>query len=234
MTTVTILAPAYNEEEVLPGFLQAVLPRLSKNWDLLVVDDGSTDGTAGILAALEDPRLRVVSHPSNRGLGAALATGFSEARAEIIVTIDADLSHPLDLVEVLVERAAVADAVFASRYVPGGGMPGVPLLRVLISRVANAVLRVLFRSPVRDLTTGYRAYRKSVVEALSVRGTGFEAQLEITIRLLHLGARIEEIPLLLEARAAGESKMRYLRLIRRYGLMMLRMLALRWFGIGAR
>lgn len=228
--TVTFLAPAYNEEDVIERFIETILPHLPPGGEMLVVDDGSTDRTPELLDRLQDdhPELRVVTHPANRGLGAALATGFGEARGDVIVTMDADLSHSIDLIPVLVSGCEQSDAVFASRYVPGGGMEGVPAWRKAISRIANLVLRAAYLSPVRDLTTGYRAYRRTAVRDLTITGTRFEAQLEISIRLLAAGHTIREVPLMLTNRAAGESKMRYLRLIPRYATMALRMLAVRW------
>ena len=227
---VTILAPAYYEEDAIDQFVNAVMPHLEDDWEILVVDDGSADSTPQRLEALAaaNPRLRVVTHEQNAGIGAALATGFAAIPDGIIVTMDADLSHPLDLLPELVAGCATADACYGSRFVPGGGMVGVPLWRSAISRVANVILRAAYRSPTRDLTTGYRAYRAEAVHGLDLVGEGFETQLEITIRLIAAGKTITEVPLVLTTRVAGESKMRYLSLIPAYGLMSLRLLGLRW------
>jgi dolichol-phosphate mannosyltransferase len=233
MTKLTILAPAYNEQDVIADFVNAVSGAAPEDAEILVVDDGSTDGTAAILEELrgDHPQVRVVAHSRNRGLGAALATGFREATGTVIVTMDADLSHPLELIDRLVAACEHADAAYGSRYVPGGGMIGVPWWRRLISRAANIVLRIAYLAPVQDLTTGYRAYRSAAVRDLTVTGQRFEAQLEISIRLISAGRHIVEIPLVLENRAAGESKMRYLSLIPAYASMALRMLAVRWLSI---
>jgi len=227
---VTILAPAYNEEDAIDQFVNAVMPHLEDDWEILVVDDGSADSTPQRLEALaaKNPKLRVVTHERNAGIGAALATGFAAIPDGIIVTMDADLSHPLDLLPELVAGCETADACYGSRFVPGGGMVGVPLWRSAISRVANVILRAAYRSPTRDLTTGYRAYRADAVHGLDLVGEGFETQLEITIRLIAAGKTITEVPLVLTTRIAGESKMRYLSLIPAYGLMSLRLLGLRW------
>ena len=227
---VTILAPAYNEEDAIDQFIGAVMPHLEDDWEILVVDDGSTDSTPERLAALAaaNPKLRVVTHEQNAGIGAALATGFAAIPDGIIVTMDADLSHPLDLLPDLVAGCENADACYGSRFVPGGGMVGVPLWRSAISQIANVILRAAYRSPTRDLTTGYRAYRADAVHDLDLVGGGFETQLEITIRLIAAGKTITEVPLVLTTRVAGESKMRYFSLIPPYGLMALRLLGLRW------
>ncbi len=228
--SVTLLAPAYNEEAVIADFVPAAIGALHPGWELLVVDDGSTDATGDLLEKLAagHPELRVVTHERNGGLGAALATGFAAAAGDVVVTIDADLSHPFDLLPALVAACETADAAFASRFVAGGGMPGVPLLRRAISGLGNLAFRALFRTRVRDLTTGYRAYRAAALRALDLRSTGFEAQLEISVSLVHAGCTIAELPLQLSTRAAGESKMSYLRLLRGYGSVVLRMFALRW------
>ena len=227
---VTILAPAYNEEQVIEGFADAILKTMEDDWEFLIVDDGSRDRTAPILKDLAalDPRIRIVTHPMNFGLGAALATGFRHARGDVIVTLDADLSHPLDLIPQLVAGCVEADAVYASRYVKGGGMVGVPLMRAAISIVANLMLRVLFLTRLRDLTTGFRAYRREAVHGLEVRATGFDVQFEISIRLIAAGSSIREVPLVLTTRAAGASKMRYARLISRYVRTLVKMLGVRY------
>ena len=101
---VTILAPAYNEEDAIDQFVNAVTPRLDDDWEILIVDDGSVDSTPQRLVSLAagNPKLRVVTHRQNAGIGAALATGFAAIPDGVIVTMDADLSHPLDLLPDLV------------------------------------------------------------------------------------------------------------------------------------
>ena len=232
--TVSILAPAFNEEPVIELFVNAVVDELPQGWELLVVDDGSTDRTPDLLRDLSNRHeaLRVVTHPSNRGLGAALRTGFAEASGDVTVTVDADMSHPVDLLPALVDAVQESDAVFGSRFVTGGGMQGVPLMRRVISHVGNAALRIIFWSSTRDLTTGLRAYRTDVIRSLPLTSDRFEIQLEITVRLLAAKAQIIEIPLVLTTRTAGESKMRYLALLPRYVRLTLRLFKLRWLPAG--
>ncbi len=227
---VTILAPAFNEEAVIEDFMKGVLGVAEPDWELLIVDDGSTDRTPELVRdwARDHSEIRVATHPLNRGVGAALATGFAAAAGDVIVTVDADLSHPAYLIPDLVRGCREADAVFGSRYVPGGGMTGVPAFRRWISRFGNLGLRLLFRSPVRDLTTGCRAYRAETIRTLSIESNGFEAQLEIAVRLIGRGTRIIEVPLPLENRPAGQSKMRYLAVLPRYGLLLPKLLLIRW------
>jgi dolichol-phosphate mannosyltransferase len=230
---VTLLVPAYNEDRVLAMFLDAAIPALQPDWELLLVDDGSADRTAEIADdyARRHPAVRVVHHEENRGLGVALVTGFRNARGDVVITMDSDLSHPLDLVPQLVREAQTADVVYASRFVPGGAMVGIPRHRVLMSQTANRILRIVLHTRTHDLTTGLRAYRRSVVRDLELRSAGFAVQLEITVRLQTAGCRVAEIPLVLHNRAAGESKMRYLQLIPRYGALSLWLLWFRWSSV---
>src|SRR5260370_22714480 len=146
---VTLLAPAYNEEAVLEQFGTVALTQLHDDWELLVVDDGSVDRTREIAErfAKSDQRVRVVAHPENRGLGAALATGFAHARGDIVVTLDSDLSHPFDLLPAMLVELADADVVYASRFVPGGSMVDVPWWRVVAARAPHGPPPALFSPP---------------------------------------------------------------------------------------
>lgn len=227
---ISVVVPAYDEALVIGDLVRTVAPALPEGSELVVVDDGSTDATPKVLAELarEVGCLRVVTHDRNRGIGAALATGFRTAGGDVVVTMDADLTHPVDLMVRLAEGCRTADAVYGSRYVPGGAMEGVPGWRVVVSRFANAVMRAAFRTSVHDLTTGMRAFRREVVRDLRLDATGFEAQLEITVRLIAAGRRIDEVPMVLRNRSVGESKMRYLRLAPRYARTFVRMLEVRW------
>ena len=229
---VTILAPAFNEADVIEAFVAATLEEMSPDWELLIVDDGSTDETPAILERLGnlDGRLRVITHKVNKGLGQALRTGFTGAAGDVIVTMDADQSHPFELVPRLVEACADADAAFGSRFVEGGGMVGIPKKRSAISVVGNRVFRLLFVTEVKDLTTGLRAYRAEVVRDLDLRAKGFGIQLEISTNLIANHRKIAELPLVLKNRSAGESKMRYLPLLPTYVLTLFSMIWLRWVG----
>jgi len=216
----SVVAPAYNEENVIADFIREVMEKLQKHdFELVVVNDGSTDGTGNILRMLQEEyvNLRVVSHPENKGLGAALATGFNAAEGDVIVTMDADLSHDPAHIPGMVQKVRSGhDVVVASRYVPGGGMEGVPLWRVWISRSANAVIGLVKRWKVRDASSGFRAYRAELVKGLRGFGSGFSVQVEILRELFRKNARVFEVPFVLTNRKAGRSKMRYLKLIPEY------------------
>jgi dolichol-phosphate mannosyltransferase len=228
--SVTVLAPAYNEEAVLEQFCAAVIGQLGPDWELLLVDDGSTDRTREIAEhfARADARVRLVAYDANRGIGAALSTGIAHARGDLVITMDADLSHPLELLPAMIAKCADADVVFASRFIPGGGMVDIPWWRIVSSQIANRMLRVVFATRTHDLTTGFRVYRRTALCDVRVQAHGFAAQLELTVRLQAAGYRAAEVPFVLGSRAAGSSKMRYFALIPRYAATTVRLLGVRW------
>lgn len=203
--------------------------QLEEDYELLIVDDGSNDATPAILARMQPdyPKLTVVTHPQNQGLGSALHTGFRSAKGRIIVTMDADLTHPPELISPMVDACTV-DMVVASRYVKGGGMADVPWWRVMLSVIANNIFRLLFATRLHDITAGFKAYRKEAIQQIEVAARGFEVQLEITVRLLKQGVSFNEIPYILKNREAGASKMRYLRLLPTYALTFFELFRYRW------
>jgi dolichol-phosphate mannosyltransferase len=221
---VAVVLPMYNEA----GNVEALLERLAgvrdcSGLDLiaLAVDDGSRDATHARLVQLA-PRfafLRTVRHSRNRGLAAALRTGIATALAErgpgfgAMAFMDADLTHaPEDLPRLLApifqDRA---DFVLGSRYVPGGGMRGVPWARRAISIVGNAAVRRVLGVPIGDLTSGFRAARTEVFRAISLAEQGFGIQLEGTVKAHRAGFRCAEVPITLGVRQSGYSKMTYTR-----------------------
>lgn len=220
----SLLLPCFNEEGNIPRLESELLPaldRLAMPFEVVAVDDGSSDLTAELLAALarKDPRVRMLRHPSNRGLGAALRTAAGEARGEWSVALDADLTFPPAEVAGLLEsqRRTGADCVCGSpRY------EGVPWTRVLPSRILNGLYRRLFPSEVTAYTPIFRLYRTELLRRLTLDAEGFEINAEILVRLLRSGSRVVESPARLRERLWGASKLhrgrelfRHLRLILR-------------------
>jgi dolichol-phosphate mannosyltransferase len=210
--------PAFNEEGNLTPLITALVDTAAREawpFQIIVVDDGSTDGTAAELRDLQAtvPSLHVVRHASNRGLAPALKTGIATACArgcDAAVFLDSDLSHrPRDMPILVAALANGADVALGSRFVPGGGMDGVPLWRVLVSRAGNAFGRRVLGVPIRDLTTGYRAVRRSVLEAVVLGEDGFTIQLEGVVKAIAAGFAVVEVPIVLGTRQHGESHMNY-------------------------
>jgi dolichol-phosphate mannosyltransferase len=214
---VLVLVPTYNERDNLEPLLtrlHATLPDV----DALVVDDGSPDGT-GELAdklAADDPRIRVLHRPAKAGLGAAYLAGFVTALAgdyRLVVEMDADGSHaPEDLPALLaaLDGGDGADVVLGSRYVPGGRVVNWPAYRNWISRGGNLYSRLALGVGIRDITGGYRVFRREVLEALpldAVESQGYCFQVDLAWRALQAGFRVVEVPITFTERERGASKM---------------------------
>jgi dolichol-phosphate mannosyltransferase len=233
----SILLPAYNEALGLPDLLDRVgrtMAAYGRRYQIIVVDDGSTDGTAAVAeAAREFLPVKLVRHPVNQGLGRALRTGLFSALedSDVVVTMDADNSHDPELIPLMAERLDQGyDVVVASRFQEGGAEVGVALHRRLLSHTASMLLRSAFPlEGVRDYSSGFRAYSGEILRRLVeqhgaeglVEEQGFACMLEVLLKAGALGARMSEVPLVLRYdRKRGASKMRILRTVRRYGALM--------------
>jgi dolichol-phosphate mannosyltransferase len=211
---VTVVVPTYNERENLEGLVQAVLPF---GYRLLIVDDGSPDGTGTLADTLAAAHrlVEVVHRPVKEGLGPAYAAGFEYAQtkeAQVICEMDADFSHdPTDLPR-LVDAVASGDADLAigSRYVPGGSTPDWPIHRRVLSQGGNLYARLMLGLRVRDATAGFRAFRSGLLAELhaeTCEASGYGFQVEMAWRATRLGLRIVEVPIVFRDRVYGESKM---------------------------
>jgi dolichol-phosphate mannosyltransferase len=213
-----VVLPTYDERENLPRVVDALAVQRERApfpGDVLVVDDGSPDGTgeeAERLAATR-PWMHVLHRPRKDGLGRAYVAAFRwalERDHTHVIEMDADLSHPPEVVPRLLEASADADLVLGSRYVRGGGVAGWPLHRRLISRFGCLYARSVLGVDVHDLTGGFKCFRRSVLEGLdldAVHGQGYVFQVELTYRTIRMGGRVVEIPITFEDRTHGASKM---------------------------
>jgi dolichol-phosphate mannosyltransferase len=213
---VVVTLPTYNERENLERIASSILEALPEAL-LLVVDDSSPDGT-GILAdtlAGSEPRLHVMHRAAKEGLGVAYRDAFRWALdrpdTRAVVQMDADFSHdPRDLPRLLAPLMTGSDLVIGTRYMPGGGTVGWPLRRQVVSRIGTLVARTLLLLPYRDLTGGYKAWRRELLEAIRLRqadASGYGFQVETTWWAHRRGAVITQVPIIFRERVAGRSKM---------------------------
>jgi dolichol-phosphate mannosyltransferase len=218
MSGVWLILPTYNEAENIEPIVAAALPQLAATGlehRILVVDDGSPDGTGEIADRLAagSPEVEVLHRTSKDGIGPAYLAGFERALAggaDLVMEMDSDFSHdPADIPR-LVAAADRADLVLGSRYVAGGGVTDWGLARRLISRGGSLYAQILLGLRVRDLTGGFKCFRRSVLEGLDLSGVGTDGygfQIEITYRAVKAGFRVEEVPILFRDRRVGSSKM---------------------------
>lgn len=213
--SIRVVLPTFNEADNLEPIVAAILDSAPEGTGILVVDDSSPDGTGEIAdrLAAADPRVRVMHRTAKEGLGPAYVAGFGRVLAEgaeLIVQMDADFSHdPADIPR-LIAAAAEADLVLGSRYVPGGGVGDWGTARKAISRWGSNYARLWLGLEVRDLTGGFKCYRREVLEAIrlgSVGALGYAFQVETTYRSSLAGFRILEVPIVFNDRRVGESKM---------------------------
>jgi dolichol-phosphate mannosyltransferase len=210
-----ICLPTYNERENLEPMLRALGDVLGPNDRVLVIDDGSPDGTGEIADRLakELGFVDVLHRERKEGLGRAYLAGFAwalEHGAELVLEVDCDFSHNPADVPRLIEAAADADLVLGSRYVAGGGTQNWSRVRRLISTGGSFYARTLLHVPIRDLTGGFKCYRRKVLETIeldTISARGYAFQIETTYRTLRAGFSVREIPIVFSDRVAGGSKM---------------------------
>jgi dolichol-phosphate mannosyltransferase len=211
-----VCLPTYNERENLELMVRALGEVLDTSRDgVLVIDDGSPDGTGEIADRLagELPWVTVLHRAEKEGIGPAYLAGFRQllaADTELLLEMDCDFSHDPADVPRLIEAAAEADLVLGSRYVPGGGTRNWGLTRRFISRAGCLYAQVLLGVRVRDLTGGFKCFRRGALEAIdldALSAHGYAFQIETTYRVLRADLSVKEIPIRFTERRAGASKM---------------------------
>ena len=213
----TIVIPTYNEAENLPGLVSALFSLLIPDLRVLVVDDNSRDGTGQLaeqLAEQSGGRLSVLHRPGKLGLGSAYLLGFQQAiqaGAEAVGQMDADFSHPPELLISMLEQLQECDLAMGSRYVPGGSVDRHwPAWRKGLSAFGNVYSRAVLGLPVCDATGGYRLWRSAVLQCMpldTIRSNGYAFQVEMLYLAYRLGFTIREIPFYFADRTHGGSKM---------------------------
>jgi dolichol-phosphate mannosyltransferase len=215
-----LILPTYNEAENVEAILTAageVLAAASPNgFRILVVDDGSPDGTGELADAMAERHdwVQVLHRTEKGGIGPAYLAGFDHAlRAEAgyVMEMDSDFSHdPADLARLLEAARGGADLVLGSRYVPGGGVADWGPVRRFISEGGSTYARIVLGLDVKDLTGGFKCFRREVLEAISfdeVRSRGYAFQVELTYRAVQAGFKVQEVPITFRDRDLGTSKM---------------------------
>jgi dolichol-phosphate mannosyltransferase len=216
MSGAWLILPTYNEAENIDPIVRAARANLRAGDRILIVDDNSPDGTGQIAdqLATEIDGVDVLHRPGKQGLGRAYLAGFERAlagSAGLVLEMDADFSHdPADLPRLIEAAEEGADLVLGSRYVPGGDVTDWGLVRRLVSLGGSWYARVILGVKVRDLTGGFKCFRRTVLEALdldSVHADGYGFQIELTYRTIQAGFRVVEVPIVFRERRVGQSKM---------------------------
>lgn len=218
MDSVTILAPAFNEEDNIIPFLEHFYPKINQNWKILIINDGSSDNTEFNLNSQSEKfsRFSFITHNQNFGIGKAFETGFRNIDTDYVITIDCDLSHTFDVVKELYLNRHKADVVIASMSNNSSQYSSASKLRVLIAKLGNFLISKLIGIKVKEIAGGPRIYRSMAVKNLNIDNNGFESQVEIIKKLADKGCTFDECALYLDKRLYGESKMNYLKTI--YGV----------------
>jgi dolichol-phosphate mannosyltransferase len=212
----SLVIPCYNESDNIAQLheqFSAIRPQLEQHgaFEMVLVDDGSADDTFARLSSAFASwnNVTIVQHDRNRGLGAALRTGFAHARGDIVVTTDSDGTYPFTTIPALLAllRPGI-DIVTASPYHPQGGVDGVPGYRLLFSKGASFMYRVLLDPRLHTYTAMYRAYRREVIERIPTTSDGFLIVTELLVGALLEGYRVAEFPAVLRVRRYGQSKAR--------------------------
>ena len=209
-----VVIPTFNERDNIPLIVPAIL-RQDPEIEVLVVDDSSPDGTGAAVGEMRrsEPRVHLFTRTERQGLGPAYKSGFKRALemgAEYVVQMDADFSHPPSSLPEFFGVMHDADLVLGSRYINGITVVNWPIERLLISYFGNSYVRRVTNLPVRDTTSGYKCWRREVLQAIEldqIRSNGYAFQIEMTFRTWRKGMRIRELPIIFMDRTTGDSKM---------------------------
>ena len=207
-----VVIPTYNEIDNIKDFINQII---KINVDILIVDDNSPDGTGDLVQKLSEnlSQVNLLKRSGKLGLGSAYRDGFKWGLNEgykYLIEMDADFSHSFSDLNSILQNSKNFDVVIGSRYIPGGGSNGWDFKRKLLSSYANKLSRVLLRSKINDMTSGFRSYSSEALNEInyfSTKSDGYSFQIEMTIRSIEKKLSIKEVPIIFTERSLGNSKM---------------------------
>ena len=207
-----VVIPTYNEIDNIEDFVNQII---KFNVDILIVDDNSPDGTGDLVQKLSEnlSQVNLLKRSGKLGLGSAYRDGFKWGLNEgykYLIEMDADFSHSFSDLNNILQNSKNFDVVIGSRYIPGGGSNGWDFKRKLLSSYANKLSKVLLRSKINDMTSGFRSYSSEALNEInyfSTKSDGYSFQIEMTIRSIEKKLSIKEVPIIFTERSLGNSKM---------------------------
>lgn len=217
MKGISIIIPTYNEKDNIKKLIPHIESVLKKNKipaELIIIDDNSPDGTGRLAEDLNKKykNIKVIHRKKKEGVGSARRLGFSKASNDIILSMEGDNTHNPDYIPQFIKKINEgADLVIGSRYLKGSKIVGWPFRRRLISKIANLMARIFSKTKVRDVTSGYRAFKKSMYKRLFIESYGYPFNMEFACEASTRGFKVEEIPIKFIHRKEGKSKMHVLR-----------------------